>query len=177
MPPPPRKNAPEQLRARRRPAAAAPALSGEPPPRAKSDVKRQPHRQPGAMAVDAGAPAPSQTTAAPTEEWPPYADPSYKMPASIEVVVQKAQRGRSNNHREHREGRYAEAVPREAIDTRRPGASTTTPRRNLWYWGACRDIRTRTREGIETVRPSSPFLEKPTVAARVRHADGSASTC
>ena len=41
------------------------------------------------MAVDASAPAPSQTMAAPTEEWPPYADPSYKMPASIEVVVQK----------------------------------------------------------------------------------------
>ena len=41
------------------------------------------------MAVDASAPAPSQTTAAPTEEWPPYADPSYKMPASIEVTVQK----------------------------------------------------------------------------------------
>ena len=41
------------------------------------------------MAVDAGAPAPSQPTAAPTEAWPPYADPSYKMPASIEVTVQK----------------------------------------------------------------------------------------
>ena len=48
----------------------------------------QPHRQPRAMAVDSSAPAPSQP-AAPTEEWPPYADPSYKMPASIEVTVQK----------------------------------------------------------------------------------------
>ena len=45
------------------------------------------------MAVDAGAPAPSQP-AAPTEEWPPYADPSYKMPASIEVTVHKKERGR-----------------------------------------------------------------------------------
>ena len=69
------------------------------------------------MAVDASAPAPSQTMAAPTEEWPPYADPSYKMPASIEVTVQKRNL-RQNLPPKFPEASGAEHEPRH--DTRAP---------------------------------------------------------
>lgn len=49
------------------------------------------------MAVDAGAPAPSAGAPAPSadypaaalDEYPPYADPSYRMPGAIEVTVQQ----------------------------------------------------------------------------------------